>query len=146
MVFCALAVLVPMTAFFSTRAVVPLTILAVLVGTFDQIRRREWRFPIDAMTAILLGAVVLWALISAAWALDSFLAFRGAGKILGNVTIGILLLGLALKLRDEFQPKLLGYALTVGMVIALSALTIDPLFNQPFIGIGASCIWRSYSC
>jgi O-antigen ligase len=132
LVFCALAVLVPMTAFFSTRAVVPLTILAVLVGTFDQIRRREWRFPIDAMTAILLGAVVLWALISAAWALDSFLAFRGAGKILGNVTIGILLLGLALKLRDEFQPKLLGYALTVGMVIALSALTIDPLFNQPF--------------
>jgi len=130
--FCALAVLVPMTAFFSTRAVVPLTILAVLVGLFDQIRRREWHFRVSVMATILLGAVVLWALISASWALDSFLAFRGSGKLLGNVTIGILLLGLALKLRDEYPPKYLGYALTAGMVIALSATTIDSLFNQPF--------------
>lgn len=128
---CALAILAPITAFFSTRAVVPLTILAALAGLFDQYRRREIQLPLNLLPLALLVGIVLWALVSSIWALDSFQAIRGSGKIFGNFLIGIVLLGLALKSRDEFSPKMPGYALMAGMVSGLMAITIDALFEQP---------------
>jgi exopolysaccharide production protein ExoQ len=129
--FSVMAAALPMIAFFRARAIVPIAILVILIGLTDQYRRTNLRIPVDYKSTAILVAIVLWALLSTIWAPDFHISLRGTGKLFGNFMIGILLLGLAIRLRDECPPKALGFALTAGVIITLTAMTIDGLIGQP---------------
>ncbi len=124
------AALAPVLAFFAPRGVTPLVVLAALVIVGMAFAGRRRPALIDAPLSALLLALCGWALISALWAPDAWLAARGALKLAGNLFAGAVLFGMASRL-DGADARLVGYGLAGGFFLAFGLISVEVLFESP---------------
>jgi len=127
----ALAVFfIPLVAYVRPRAVVPIIVVAALFSLIAAIRRKE----MPAIPAGLAGLVgpLLWLLVlfcalagfSIFWALDFDLALRGAAKLAGNITVGMILLSVVIRLHAE-EAALIAKAFAAGFGMSILLLLVD---------------------
>jgi O-antigen ligase len=117
------AALLPVAAVFAPLGVAPLGAATGLATLPQLLRRRSWRrvdWPLAAGPLLLC----LWALISAAWALDPTQAVKGAAKLATTAVLGAATVTAAMAVTAG-QRRRIGQALSVATAAMVVVLTLD---------------------
>lgn len=124
------AVIAPFVAFFAPRGITVLVVATAIavVGLAIRDRCRPELFGRPVLVALAL--LVLWSLVSAAWAPDAWLAARGALKLAGSALAGALVISFAVQ-RGPESGRLVGCALAAGVIMTFLFLGIEVAFRDP---------------
>ena len=77
-----------------------------------------------------MGLICVWAMVSAVWAPDTWLAVRGALKLSGNLLAGGIVFAFALGVGAG-QERPVRYALAAGFGLAFGLLLVEVFFAAP---------------
>jgi exopolysaccharide production protein ExoQ len=120
----------PLVAYFAPRGIAVLVIATAVAVVALAVRDRRRPDFFSRPVLIVLSLLVLWSLISAAWAPDAWLAARGALKLAGSALAGALVISFAAQ-RGPESARLVGGALAVGVIVAFVFMAIDVAFRDP---------------
>lgn len=125
------AVMAPLLALFSPRAITPLVIATALAVVFLAIRDRRRPAFIGRHLIITFSLLFVWCLASAVWSPDAWLAGRGALKLAGSVLVGSLIFAFAAQRGGPTAARTVGYALAAGVAATIALLFIEVAFGAP---------------
>ena len=130
--FGAAGAVAPVLVFFVPRSTTAVAITAALTALGFTLWRRERPRPLERPFALLFIGVCIWAALSVAWSLDTYVAARGVLKLAGNLVLGAVLLGVARRLTEP-ERRMAERALVGGFAGGLGLVTLEWLSDGAII-------------
>lgn len=125
------AALTPLVAFLSPLGLTPLLILLALAAMTFGPRAAILR-AIPRGTLILAAALLLWAAISASWAIEPLVSIRKAGQLLALFAAGLVALGFYRGALDGEARAAAKLGLAWGVVALLGLFAVELIFGAPY--------------